>query len=372
MGYLAISVDDETAVAVHRRDATVDPAVFETPCRLAFAEDGTVRLGDDAETGAASVSGFVSRVGQPAGVDGHRAEDLMAHTANCLLAMVTALHGGVAPAVAMTHPRSWGEDKIALLRDAFEHTGLHGVLLVPEDAATGEVESMISGNPTPVTGAAALAVGALAVLERSTQATPETADTDAIPIVEAPAALAFSEAPTFPVPALTPVGNEAGDARRRHRPLLVFIGVAVAAALSAVGVAAALGTFSDGADVDPPVITDAQVPAATDAPAPVPADTVEIPFPTAPEAPPSDVVRPPAPAPEPQPAAPAPEPEPAPAPAPEIKAPPTANPPTEIPSPTELAPVRPTIPRFTYPTAPRFTYPTIPRRNDPRGTDSGN
>lgn len=63
MGYLAISVDDETAVAVHRRDATVDPAVFETPCRLAFAEDGTVRLGDDAETGAASVSGFVSRVG---------------------------------------------------------------------------------------------------------------------------------------------------------------------------------------------------------------------------------------------------------------------------------------------------------------------
>ena len=154
---------------------------------------------------------------------------------------------------------------------------------------------MVSGNPTPVTGAAALAVGALAVLERSTQATPETADTDAIPIVEAPAALAFSEAPTFPVPALTPVGNEAGDARRRHRPLLVVIGVARcggpvrgrcrAAALSVPSATAPTSTR--------PSSPMRRYLRPTDAPAPAPADTVEIPFPTAPEAPPSDVVRPP-------------------------------------------------------------------------------
>ncbi|MGA9872641.1 MAG: hypothetical protein WBQ44_16065 [Rhodococcus sp. (in: high G+C Gram-positive bacteria)] len=39
-GFLAISLDDEVAVAVHRRHPGVDPEIFETTSTVTFAVTG--------------------------------------------------------------------------------------------------------------------------------------------------------------------------------------------------------------------------------------------------------------------------------------------------------------------------------------------
>ncbi|MGA9872642.1 MAG: hypothetical protein WBQ44_16070 [Rhodococcus sp. (in: high G+C Gram-positive bacteria)] len=100
-------------------------------------------------------------------MDGHRAEDLVAHAVNCLVAMVAARHGGVTPAVALPCREGWGSDEHALLDAAFDRTGLHGVQLVSHDAAKGAYET-VAANGAPVSLVVGLAVGALVVLETGT------------------------------------------------------------------------------------------------------------------------------------------------------------------------------------------------------------
>lgn len=359
MGFVVISVGDERSVAVHRRDRTEEPTVFLTPSVLSFAEDGTVALGDTTVPVASVVRVSTARVGQQQSVaDEYRAEDLLAHAANCLVAMVTAQHGS-APTVALTVPDQWGPREHALLRDSFDHTGLHDVVLVADDDARRAFSGLGSSDESVVGVDVALAVGALSILENS--AAVDTVDTDAIAVIAAPTALAFSEAPdpshTAAFSEDTAYSHHGFDAEgaagtRRRTPLLVVTGAAVAVILISVGVAAALGTFSDGADVSPPPITDAQVPAisSTEIPSPTP-PAAAIPFPTAPEpAPATPAENPTAQATErqapdaPQPA----QPEPPPA-APAITTPPPAV--------TRELPVRPTIPNFTYPTIPNFDRP---------------
>lgn len=338
MGFLAVSMDDETSVAVHRLDLSAEPSVFQVPTRLSFGSDGTISLGDEPAPGEAVVDGFVSAMTRGAlDVDGYRVEDLVAHAVNCLAAMVTGLHGGTPPAVVLVHPDVWGRSELSRLREAFAHTGLGGIRLVPVSATSADP----SGGPT------ALAIGGLAIAESSARSDPEAADTDAIPVVAAPRALAFSEAPDA-TSAFAQTPDE--PAARQRRPLVVVTVAAIAVIAASVGIAAALGTFDDGEQVSPPEITDAQV-SVTSQPVPtsVPPSAV-VPFPTAPANPePTQDAVAPAPA-----EVPAPEIAPAPQ-EPESAAPPSpAAPP---PPATRTLPARPTIPDFTYPTIPRFSTP---------------
>lgn len=337
MGYLAMSIGDDTAAAVHRPDQSVDPEIFETPATLSFGEDGTVSLG--APSAAENVSRFASRIGQ--GVDGYVAEDLVAHAANCLVSMVTAKHGGVVPATALTYPRTWGPEELALLRTALDHTGLHGVRLVSENRAMFEFDS-VSSSDVEVSTAVSLAVGALAVLEESDVAEGDSFDTDAIPVVTEQKALAFSEAMSA-APSETPDDPE----RTRRKPLLVVTGIAVAVILASVGIAAAFGTFDDGAEVSPPAITDALLPTTTQAPTTV--SSAVAPFPTAPPAEPEstpETTESPSAEVTPEVAPAVPEPVPA--------APPEPTFTTQPPRTPLQFPVVPPVPEFTYPTVPSF------------------
>nr|WP_296773684.1 hypothetical protein [Rhodococcus sp. (in: high G+C Gram-positive bacteria)] len=356
MGYLAITIGDDKSVAVHRPDRGVDPIVYETTTRLWFAEDGTIGLGPDgvdAGPSPRSATASISRVGNGQG-DEFPAEDLLAHAVNCLVSMVTDRHGGVVPSVAMTYPDAWRPDTLALLRGALDRTGGAGVLLVPSGAASGAFAALVPTtavdvDAAPIDDDVSLSIGTLSVLEGAEPPAPDSAATDALPIVARPRALAFSEAlPVVePTSAITPITEDSGS---RRRPLLIVTGAAVAVIIASVGIAAALGTFSDGADVNPPAITDAQTaPAPSSTTTPVPsAAIVVVPFPTAtpdaaseqPAAPdPTDVTEPTLA--QPPPPEPSPEPE---APAPDV--------------PTTRGPLtRPTIPEFTYPTIPRFDSP---------------
>jgi hypothetical protein len=216
MGYLAISIGDTKSVAVHRRDTTVDPTVFETTTDLSFAEDGTVSLGTEAQrdsgSGATTVAASISRVGRPPSEgDVYLAEDLVAHAVNCLVAMTASNHGGVTPSVAVVHPDSWGAAEVDLLLGAFDHTGLRGVNLVPQAAARGAFAALDSG--AGLSDDVGLAIGALAVLEDGRSA--DAADTDALPVVAPPQALAFSEA--IPVVVAEPASEVESDSIGRDR-----------------------------------------------------------------------------------------------------------------------------------------------------------
>lgn len=353
MGYLAITIGGDKSVAVHRPDRGVDPIVYETTTRLWFAEDGTIGLGPDgvdAGPSPRSATASISRVGNGQG-DEFPPEDLLAHAVNCLVSMVTDRHGGVVPSVAMTYPDAWRPGTLALLRGALDRTGSAGVLLVPSADASGAFAALVpttAVDAAPIDDDVSLSIGALSVLEGADPQAPDSAVTDALPIVARPQALAFSEAlPVVePTSAITPVTE---DSRSRRRPLLIVTGAAVAVIIASVGIAAALGTFSDGADVSPPAITDAQTasaPSSTTTAAPS-AAIVVVPFPTAtPEAAQEQQPAPePTDATEPTLAQPPPEPSREPdAPAPDV--------------PTTRGPLtRPTIPEFTYPTIPRFDSP---------------
>ncbi|MDJ0395289.1 hypothetical protein QMK17_18335 [Rhodococcus sp. G-MC3] len=379
MGYLAVTIGDDRSVAVHRPDQAVDPVVYETTTRLWFAEDGTVGLGPagvDAGPSPRSASASISRVGnQEADPDGHQPEDLLAHAVNCLVAMATDRHGGVTPSVAVTYPDSWSPGRLAVLRGAFARTGLHGVLLVPNATAAGAFAALVPTNvtdpdPAPVADDVSLTIGALAVLEGPGPQSPDSAVTDALPIVAKSQALAFSEALPVddPTTTVTPVEE---DPHRKRRPLLIVTGAAVAVILASVAIAAAQGTFSDGVDVAPPAITDAQTAPATSSTAtspngPVlPAVAPAVPFPTTvPEVvlqqPPSSGPSEPTLAEPPRPETPRAEP-----PRPETRAEPSPEPEPATPTPprTRRPLTRPTVPDFTYPTVPDFTYPTAPRSN---------
>lgn len=343
MGYLAVSIGDTNSVAVHRRDTTVDPTVFETTTELSFAEDGTVSLGTDtqheSEGSAPTVAASISRVGRPPAEDDvYLAEDLVAHAVNCLVAMTRSRHGGVTPSVAVVHPDSWGTREIDLLLGALDHTGLRGVHLVPQTAARSAFAALDSGAGLP--DDVALAIGALAVLEGGRSV--DAADTDALPVIASPQALAFSEA--IPVAVAEPSPSDPESERRKRKPLLIVTGLAAAVILASIGIAAALGTFSDGPEVTPPPITDAQSPSTTSVAPPTSPQAVAVPFPTTEPAPPTTEAPPALPPQEavetvpPQPAPPA-------APPPAVEPPPVAEPPPA--TTTRSLPPRMEIPRLT-------------------------
>ncbi len=374
MSSLAVMIDDERTVAVYRLRTSDAPTVFATATELSFAEDGSVSLGPKTAPGTPSspvLRGFASRIGQSSvhSIGVYRPEDLYAHAVNCVVALVTAQHNGLAPAVAVAHPQHWTSAELDLLVDALEYTGLHGVLLVPADEASAAFAALPNGAETDALGAdqsTATARGALTAIESpattafdavGTDSTFDAVDTDSLPILTGPAALAFSEAPPQDTSsfASSPDAPPYVDAPppehvRRRTPLIVVTAAAVVVVLASIGIAAALGTFSGGSEVPPPAIIDADNPTTTPSQTGITTSS-PVPFATAPQAPDdsNDGENP-------QPTAPL---APVPEPVPTVEVPAEPDPEAAtVPTRTRgQLPPRPTVPKFTYPTIPKLQQP---------------
>lgn len=120
-----------------------DPEPVERLTRLHLHSDGTATLGvrdPGAADECSSFSGFVDRVGEPAGVraeDGvlSRAEDLVATAMECLLADAAPLVGDAPATVAAAHPTAWSPATVAVLRNALDYVGLRHVTLISDAEA---------------------------------------------------------------------------------------------------------------------------------------------------------------------------------------------------------------------------------------------
>jgi len=113
---------------------------------LHMSDDGDTELGGDPPAGHAhSITGFVSAVGDPAGIsvddgEAYRAEDLLATALFCLIDLAADHLSGPAEFYAV-HPAHWPAVQVLALRDALDYLGLRSVVLVSEsilpDAHTG-------------------------------------------------------------------------------------------------------------------------------------------------------------------------------------------------------------------------------------------
>ncbi|KXF84574.1 hypothetical protein D092_19375 [Rhodococcus ruber Chol-4] len=119
-----------------------DPEPVERLTHLHLHSDGTATLGvrDPGAGECSSFSGFVDRVGDPAGVraeDGalSRAEDLVATAMECLLADAAPLVGDAPATVAAAHPTEWSPATVAVVRNALDYVGLRHVALISDAEA---------------------------------------------------------------------------------------------------------------------------------------------------------------------------------------------------------------------------------------------
>ncbi|WP_186628722.1 hypothetical protein [Rhodococcus sp. BP22] len=344
-GYLAMTIADGVSVAVHRRSRSEHPSVFVTDTALSYSGDGTARLGADASADSTPLVGFFGRVDEPedSGQE-FRAEDLVATAAFCLVNAVTAEHGGTVPHAVLTHPNTWSSHAIDAVRDALDRVDLDQVTLISDEAAAREFFRSNSGDLDQVT----VTRGALGIVEAMYPIPADSADTDALPVVTSAPALAFSEAIPVQVPP-APESPQSTESPNSKRPIAIVTAAAVALVLVSIGIAAAMGAFSDGPDVVPPTITDAGSTPTTE-PSPTPVPAAAVPIPTF-SAPPSEL---PSPESVPNPAPPIVETIPAqplPPPAPETVAPEPVEP-SLPPPPTKTPPPRLTFPDFTFPDSP--------------------
>ena len=155
-----------TAVVASNDPGSPDPVVIVRDTVLHMCPDGTAILGGSAphtigETH--TVSGFLPRVGDPAGVpvgDGsrYRAEDLVAGAMRCLLRECEPLpdHGGRtggAPDIMATYPTRWDSTAVAALRDALDYADMSYLSLVSDaEAAAAWFESEIAERPGQLVG----------------------------------------------------------------------------------------------------------------------------------------------------------------------------------------------------------------------------
>ncbi|MGC0364973.1 hypothetical protein ABH922_002957 [Rhodococcus sp. 27YEA15] len=149
-----------TAVVASNDPGSADPVVLVKDTILHQRKDGTTVLGGTEELGAGrefteSWSGFVGRVGDPAGVPGtaetrYRAEDLVATSIRCLLQECEPLpdrggRSGGAPDIVATYPSRWDSSTAAILRDSLVYAGLERVTLVSDaEAVSAWFESEIA------------------------------------------------------------------------------------------------------------------------------------------------------------------------------------------------------------------------------------
>ena len=155
-----------TAVVASNDPGSPDPVVIVRDTVLHMCPDGTAILGGSAPHTIGdthTVSGFLPRVGDPAGVavgDGsrYRAEDLVAGAMRCLLRECEPLpdHGGRtggAPDIMATYPTRWDSAAVAALRDALDYADMSYLSLVSDaEAAAAWFESEIAERPGQLVG----------------------------------------------------------------------------------------------------------------------------------------------------------------------------------------------------------------------------
>ena len=261
---VGLTVGDSVSTAVVTASGT-DVRTIEHPSVLFTAPDGTVQLGDPGTESTGAVRDFLARVGEPAGIEYAgsltRAEDLVATAMFCLFREASdGLSGTVK--VTATHPSDWAPEIVTKLRESLDYMGLGEATLIPESVA------LAASSESPAHGAALLAAG-LALTDEDT-----SADTESIPVVEAPLHTAYSAVTAVPAAAAsadafpsaeteasTPASTPTAPAKRPDRRPLIIAGVA-AAALVVAGGAVAFALTGNGSTAVPS-IQDAQTAAVT-------------------------------------------------------------------------------------------------------------
>ncbi|ABG97263.1 conserved hypothetical protein [Rhodococcus jostii RHA1] len=277
---VGLTVGDAVSTAVVTASGT-DVRTIEHPSVLFTAPDGTVQLGDPGTESTGAVRDFLARVGEPAGIEYAgsltRAEDLVATAMFCLFREAAdGLSGTVK--VTATHPSDWAPEIITKLRESLDYMGLGDATLIPESVA------LAASPESPAHGAALLAAG-LALTDEDT-----SADTESIPIVEAPMPTAYSAVTAVPAAAAAaadayqPAETEAAGAaststppakRTDRRPLII---AGVAAAVLALAGGALAFALTGGGSTPVPSIQDAQTASVTTSSArPTPAASVVLP-----------------------------------------------------------------------------------------------
>ncbi|EOM75942.1 hypothetical protein DW322_07810 [Rhodococcus rhodnii] len=362
---VGLTIGDDTSVAVV--DESGPPRVVTRQTVVWRAADGTVHLGDPAADAAESVRGFLSRVGEPEGIEyggkDTRAEDLVATAAFCLFR--DAVHGVTTPvSTVVTHPHGWSPDQVSSLRDALEYMGLADITLVPDEEALAAAHTAGAGDAAPpeltARGAAALAAGAVPF------ANAADADTEAIPTVSATPLTAYSAvipandpSPSAPNPATVDTGAQRASSRDK-RGLLVggaLIGAVLVGGGLIAGAIAITGSGSSARDAIMQPESPTTTTTTTVAP-PRPEPTYE-----APAIVPEPVYTPPPTTVETTVAPPPPPPPPAPTTPPESSTPPPSETPSTTPEPT--TPPEVTMPEITDPTSTETTPPESGETTDP-------
>ncbi|NLU63686.1 hypothetical protein HCA61_15630 [Rhodococcus sp. HNM0563] len=150
-----------TAVVASNEPGTPDPVVIARDTVLHIDHDGNSQLGGSTRTvdEARTLSGFLSRVGDPGGIaasDGrvYRAEDAMATAVHCLLNECHPLptFGGMDrdtdPGYTATYPSHWDPTRVSVLRAALDYAELRHVDLVSDaQGAATWYASEISETP---------------------------------------------------------------------------------------------------------------------------------------------------------------------------------------------------------------------------------
>src|SRR6266568_4200274 len=139
---VGLRIADDECLAAIVSSATPEPGapapepvfVVREPV-LHMSDDGDTELGGDPPAGHShSITGFVSAVGDPAGIpvddgEAYRAEDLVATALFCLIDLAADQLSGPADFYA-THPADWPDQDVLALRDALDYLGLRSVDLV--------------------------------------------------------------------------------------------------------------------------------------------------------------------------------------------------------------------------------------------------
>lgn len=167
----------------------------ERDCVLHMSDDGDTVLGGEAPEGHShSITGFVAKVGDPAGIpvddgEAYRAEDLVATALFCLINLTTEHLSGAAEFYA-THPGTWPAPLVQALREALDYLGLRSVVLVSE----ADLPAVDTAEPGKAFAYDAARAALAAVLSTPAGAAPpdpgsaenSTVVTDVIPAVPAP------------------------------------------------------------------------------------------------------------------------------------------------------------------------------------------
>jgi len=290
---------------------------IERDCVLHMFDDGDTVLGGPTPDGPAhTISGFVSQLGDPAGIpvddgEAYRAEDLVATALFCLINLTTEHLAGAAEFFA-THPGTWPAEYVQALREALDYLGLKSVVLVSE-ADLPAVDTAQPGKAFAYDAARAALTAVLATPAGLTPPDPSSAEnstvvTDIIPAVSGhepqqaysaampaaePAVPAAAPAPAQPTTAnpteviaepqtvlarstATPARNKSGS----RVPMLVAVAALAGLVLGGIGVAV---LFQGENSPAPPNVPDAKSGASsTIAPPQPPTPTTVAPTPLVP------------------------------------------------------------------------------------------